>query len=71
MTANDKVYREIGKKIDELILNRAKNYIDENGESEKVVFQQTVELEAYDADGCIEVKVKDNNGNTITYHREI
>ena len=69
MGENEKVYLEAGKLLTDAILNDAISYVEKNGETEKIILKPTIEVQAYDAEGCVTVTYTDGNGNTVSYHR--
>jgi hypothetical protein len=56
MNFNDKSALELGKKIGELILKEAKEYISKNGDAENIKFEGTIDLKSY-KDVCVDVQV--------------
>jgi hypothetical protein len=69
MGENEKVYREAGKLLTDAILNEAISFVKKNGETEKIILKPTIEVQAFEAEGCVTVTYTDGNGNTISYHR--
>lgn len=69
MGENDKVYKNAGKLLTDAILKEAIAYVEKNGATEKIVLTPTIEVQAFEAEGCVTVTYTDGNGNTISYHR--